>query len=138
MRGRDVLAGALLVNAIPHTIMGLAGKRGMTPWGGPNSSPGANLAWAGLNILTGLAALGPRSWRPIGQRAADQRLRAVTVGIAGMAAFGAAYELSGAAAQHRQVRAVLASPPTPRPRALRAGPAWPGSLGIRTLAPVKR
>jgi hypothetical protein len=34
MRGRDILAGALLVNAVPHTIIGLAGKRGMTPWGG--------------------------------------------------------------------------------------------------------
>jgi hypothetical protein len=109
MRGRDILAGALLVNAIPHTIMGLAGKRGMTPWGGPDSSPATNLAWAGLNVLTGLAALGPRSWRRIGQRAADERLRAVTLGIVGMAAFAAAYELSAAAAQHRRMRAALAA-----------------------------
>lgn len=113
MRGRDILAGALLVNAIPHTIIGLAGKRGMTPWGGPNSSPAANLVWAGLNALTGLAALGPRSWRRIGQRAADDRLRAVTAGTIGMAAFAAAYELSASAAQHRRVRAVLAPPPAP-------------------------
>ena len=137
MRGRDVLAGALLVNAIPHTITGLAGKRGMTPWGGPNSSPAANLAWAGLNILTALAALGPRSWRPIGQRAADQRLRAVTLGIAGMAAFAAAYELSPAAAQHRQVRGARVAAHS-RPRALRAGPARPGFLGIRNQAPARR
>lgn len=108
MRGRDVLAGALLVNAIPHTIIGLAGKRGMTPWGGPSSSPAANLVWAGLNVLTGLAALGPRSWRRIGQRAADERLRGVTAGTIGMAAFAAAYELSAAAGEHRRVRA---SPP---------------------------
>lgn len=113
MRGRDILAGALLVNAIPHTIIGLAGKRGMTPWGGPNSSPTANLVWAGLNVLTGLAALGPRSWRRIDQPAADERLRAVTLGTIGMAAFAAAYELSASAAQHRQVRAVLAPAPGP-------------------------
>ncbi|HLH84595.1 MAG TPA: hypothetical protein VKV38_15150 [Trebonia sp.] len=110
MRARDIAAGALLVNAIPHTITGLAGKRGMTPWGGPNSSPAANLAWAGLNLLAGVAALGPRSWRRIGQRAADERLRAVTAGTIGMAAFAAAYQLSPAAAQHRRLRADLARP----------------------------
>jgi hypothetical protein len=112
MRGRDVVAGAVLVNAIPHAIIGLAGKRGMTPWSGPNSPPAANLIWAGLNILAGLAALRPGSWRPIGQRTADERLHAVTLGIVGMAAFAAAYELSPAAAQHRRLRAALASPLT--------------------------
>lgn len=111
MRGRDILAGALLVNAIPHTIIGLAGKRGMTPWGGPNSSPAANLAWAGLNALAGLAALGPRRWQRIDQRAADEQMRGVTADVVGMAAFAAAYELSAASAQHRRARAMLASPP---------------------------
>lgn len=111
MRARDIVAGALLVNAIPHTIMGLAGKRCMTPWGGPNSSPAANLAWAGVNVLAGVAALGPRSWRHSGQRAADERLRAVTAGTIGMAAFATAYELSAAAAEHRRLRAELAPPP---------------------------
>jgi hypothetical protein len=106
---------ALLVNAIPHTIMGLAGKRGMTPWGGPDSSPAANLAWAGLNVLVGVAALGPRSWRRIGQRAADERLRAVTLGVIAMAAFAAAYELSAAATQHRRIRAALVLPPATSP-----------------------
>jgi hypothetical protein len=77
--------------------------------GRPNSSPAENLGWAGLNVLAGLVALGPRSWRRIGQDAADERLRAVA---AGMAAFAAAYELSAAAARHRRVRAVLASPTT--------------------------
>jgi hypothetical protein len=110
VRTRDVLAGALLLNAIPHTIMGLAGKRGMTPLGGANSPPAANMVWAGLNILGGAAALGPGTWRSIGQRDADERLRAITWGIIAMAAFAAVYELTPSAAQHRLVRAELASP----------------------------
>lgn len=111
MRTRDVLAGALLLNAIPHMIMGLAGKRCMTPLGGANSPPAANIVWAGLNIVGGAAALGPGTWRSIGQRDADERLRAITWGIAAMAAFAAIYELTPRAAQHRLVRAELASSP---------------------------
>jgi hypothetical protein len=131
VRTRDVLAGALLLNAIPHTIMGLAGKRCMTPLGGANSPPAANIVWAGLNLAGGAAALGPGTWRSIGQRDADERLRAVTWGIVAMAAFAAIYELTPRAAQHRLVRAELASPPaaaarraSPRPVTRRsAGPA---------------
>lgn len=105
MRGRDVMAGALLVNAIPHTIIGLAGKRGMTPLGGADSPPAANLVWAGLNIVAGTAALGPGTWRQAGQRDADERLRGVTLGIIAMAAFAAVYELTPAAGSHRHTRA---------------------------------
>ncbi len=117
LRTRDVLAGALLLNAIPHTIMGLAGKRCMTPLGGTNSPPAANIVWAGLNILGGAAALGPGTWRSIGQRDADERLRAITWGIIVMAAFAAIYELTPGAARHRLVRAELASSPVPAWRA---------------------
>jgi hypothetical protein len=104
MRGRDVMAGALLVNAIPHTIIGLAGQRGMTPLGGPDSPPAANLVWAGLNILAGVAMLGAGAWRSIDQPSADERLRGVTLGIIAMAAFAAVYELTPAA-RHRLTRA---------------------------------
>jgi hypothetical protein len=91
--------------------MGLAGKRCMTPLGGANSPPAANIVWAGLNILGGTAALGPGTWRSIGQRGADERLRAITLGIIAMAAFAAIYELTPSAAQHRLVHAELASSP---------------------------
>lgn len=105
MRGRDMMAGALLVNAIPHTIIGLAGKRGTTPLGGPNSPATANLAWAGLNIAAAAAALSPATWRVVDQPGADERLRGVTLGIIAMAAFAAVYELTPAAARHRLTRA---------------------------------
>jgi hypothetical protein len=122
VRTRDVLAGALLLNAIPHAIMGLAGKRCMTPLGGANSPPAANLAWAGLNIAGGVAALGPGTWRSIGQRDADERLRAITWGIIAMAAFAAIYELTPSAARHRLVRAGLGRRQHPTRRPARALP----------------
>ncbi|MFZ1993370.1 MAG: hypothetical protein WAU75_04615 [Solirubrobacteraceae bacterium] len=129
LRARDVLAGALLVNAIPHTIMGLAGKRCMTPLGGTNSSPAANLLWAGLNLLSGVAALEPRTWRASDQPGADERLRAVTLGTIAMAALAAIYELSPTAARRRRVRAVLA----PSQRAGSRGDRSP-ALGSSRLA----
>jgi hypothetical protein len=101
----DVLAGALLLNTIPHAIMGLAGKRCMTPLGGANSSPAANLAWAVVNLTAGTAALRPASWRATDQPTADARLRNVTMGIVAMAAFAAAYELSPTATERRRMRA---------------------------------
>jgi hypothetical protein len=138
VRIRDVLAGALLLNAIPHAIRGLAGQRGMTPLGGVNSPPAANIAWAGLNSAGGAAALGPGSWRRVSQREADERLRAVIWGIIAMAAFAAVYELGPGAAQHRLVRAELASSAAPGPRwplaFSAAGPRWaspPGGAGRR-------
>lgn len=108
MRARDVLAGALLVNCIPHTIMGLAGQRSMTPLAGPNSPPAANIAWALSNFAAGAAALGPASWQSIDQPGADERLRGVTLGIIAMAAFAAAYEVTPGAARHRRARAAAA------------------------------
>lgn len=104
MRIRDVLAGALLVNALEHTILGLAGKRYMTPLGGADSSPAANLVWAGMNIVAGTAALAPGSWRAASQAEAEYRVRHVAIGTFAMAAFGVAYELSPAARRPREQR----------------------------------
>lgn len=104
MRVRYLLAGALLTNAIPHMIMGLAGKRYMTPLGSVDSTPAQNLAWAGMNLGAGMIALAPHQWPDLDQRGADQRLRAVTWGTIGMAGFAAAYELNSAAALHRAER----------------------------------
>lgn len=104
MRALDVLAGALLVNALPHLILGLAGKRGMTPLGGPDSSPAANLAWAGINVAAGTAALAPWTLRSAGQAEAEDRLRTVAIGTFAMTAFAVAYELSPAARRHRSRR----------------------------------
>lgn len=111
MRTRDVLAGAFMLNAIPHTIIGLAGKRCMTPLGGANSSPAANLVWAGVNLVAGTAALAPSSWRHTDQSRADERLQAVTLGIIGAAVSSACYELTPSAARHREVRAQAAARP---------------------------
>src|SRR5690625_960270 len=109
MRRRDVLAGALMLNAIPHTINGLAGKRCMTQLGGANSPPAANPLWAGVNLAAGPAALAPSSWRHTNQIQADERPLAVTLGIVGAAVFSACYELTPAAAHHRRVRAQAAA-----------------------------
>jgi hypothetical protein len=105
VRKRDVLAGALLLNTVPHTIMGLAGKRLLTPLGGPNSAPAVNLVWAGLNAAGAVAALAPGGWRSIAQPAAEERLRAVHLGAFAMAAFGVVYELTPSAARRRTLRA---------------------------------
>ncbi|MEV0839602.1 hypothetical protein AB0I55_08575 [Actinocatenispora sera] len=93
MTARDALAGALLVNAVPHAIMGIAGKRCMTPLRGPESGPAANLAWSALNLAGGVTLLAT-GWRGIDQRTADSRLGWVTVGAFAMTAFGVGYELS--------------------------------------------
>jgi hypothetical protein len=93
MRISDVLAGALLVNTIPHVVRGLAGRRGLTPFG-PDSSPGTNLAWAAMNGAAGAALLGAGGWRSLDDRSADERLVAVQAGVLGMAAFGVTYELT--------------------------------------------
>lgn len=107
MRIRCLLAGALLTNAIPHMVIGLAGKRYMTPLGGVNSTARQNLAWAGMNLSAGTIALASGQWRNVDQQGVDQRLRAVTWGIVGMAGFTAAYELGPAAARARAERSAL-------------------------------
>ncbi|MBD3782066.1 MAG: hypothetical protein IE926_03770 [Micrococcales bacterium] len=93
MRARDVAAGVLLVNVVPHAVVGLSGGRCMTPFRGEDSGPVANLVWAGLNLAVGagLLATGPSVH---GDRSAvDTRRRAVQLGTTLMTAFGAGYEL---------------------------------------------
>ncbi|WP_063053115.1 hypothetical protein [Nocardia arthritidis] len=60
-------AGALLVNAVPHTVKGLSGERFPTPFANPPgvglSSPTENIAWGAVNLVVGSALLrgGPRT-----------------------------------------------------------------------------
>jgi hypothetical protein len=58
-------AGALLVNAIPHTVKGVTGQRFPTPFANPPgvgpSSPTENVAWGAINIAAGSALLGAGS-----------------------------------------------------------------------------
>ncbi|MDN5916258.1 MAG: hypothetical protein L0I76_14345 [Pseudonocardia sp.] len=91
---RDVVEGALLVNTVPHAVLGCAGKRGMTPLGGPDSSPRLNLAWAGLNLAGALATVVSGGWSGRSQAEAERRCVAVGTGMAAMAAFGVAYALA--------------------------------------------
>lgn len=91
---REVLAGAMLVNAVPHAVMGLSGKRFLTPLGGADSSPGRNLVWAAMNVGGAAALLASAGWRSIEQHDAEVRLASLQVGAFAMAAFGMAYELT--------------------------------------------
>jgi VanZ family protein len=49
-----ILAGALLVNGVPHFVMGAAGRRWRTPFG-QHSSARRNLWWGLGNIVVGFA-----------------------------------------------------------------------------------
>ena len=89
---RDICAGVLLVNAIPHAIVGVTGNRGMTPLGGEDSSPTRNILWSAINLAGGAAILASAPWRGIGRPAADRRRVAVLHGTFLMTAFGVAYE----------------------------------------------
>lgn len=89
---RDVFAGALLVNAIPHAIVGLTGNRCMTPLGGEDSSPRQNLMWSAINLVGGVAVLASAPWRGVGRSGADRRRTAVLLGTFLMTAFGVVYE----------------------------------------------
>lgn len=91
---REVLAGALVVNAIPHAVMGLSGKRLLTPIGGAESSPRRNLVWAAMNVGGAAALLASGGWRSLDQHDAEVRLRSVLTGGFAMSAFGMAYELT--------------------------------------------
>ena len=93
MGKRDVLAGVLLVNAIPHAVVGMAGHRCLTPLGGESSGPRLNLLWAAMNVAAGAALLASAPWGSLSQADADRRRRSLQIGVAAMAAFGQAYEL---------------------------------------------
>ena len=55
------LAGAFLVNAIPHLVSGLRGETFPTPFATPRgrgpSSPFVNVLWGGLNAIVGSVLL---------------------------------------------------------------------------------
>jgi len=93
---RDVVAGVLLANGVPHAILGCAGKRGMTPLGRGDSSAGLNLAWAGMNLAGALTLLVGGGWRRIAQAEADHRIACVGSGMAAMTPFAAAYTVLSA------------------------------------------
>jgi hypothetical protein len=93
---RDILAGALLVNALPHTVTGVAGRRGLTPLGGEDSSPGLNLVWAAMNVVGGAVVLASAPWRGLSEADAADRRRSVQLGVAVMGSFGLVYEVARA------------------------------------------
>lgn len=89
---RDFLAGALLVNVIPHAVMGLTGKRCLTPLGGQDSSPRLNLVWAAMNLAGAVVALRSGGWPAADQSEARRRLATVQSGMFAMTLFGFGYE----------------------------------------------
>lgn len=102
----DVLAGVFLVNTLPHLVRGIAGKRGLTPFG-EDSSPGLNLAWAAANGAAAGGLIAAGGWRGIDDATAAKRLVSVEAGVLGMATFGMVYELT----EGRRKRAEQAAEP---------------------------
>ena len=49
-------AGALLLNAVPHLVAGITGRRFESPFGRP-SSAGVNVLWAAVNVVAGALIL---------------------------------------------------------------------------------
>lgn len=45
-------AGAMLTNSVPHFVIGLTGRRNMTPFG-RDSSPLVNVLWGAINFVGG-------------------------------------------------------------------------------------
>ncbi|MFE0023730.1 hypothetical protein [Amycolatopsis sp. NPDC059021] len=99
---RDLLAGALLVNVIPHAVMGLTGKRCLTPLGGEDSSPRLNLVWAAMNLAGAAAVLSSGSWRAATQAEAGKRLAVVQSGMFSMTLFGFIYECTAGRRKRRR------------------------------------
>lgn len=122
---RDVVAGMLLVNTVPHTLMGLTGYRCRTPFGGPSSSVGQNLAWAALNLGGAVAVLAYGGWAGAGQAGADHRRVRVGAGMCAMAVFGVIYDASAAGRRDRRLRATRPAPPSGT-RVTRSAPGAPG------------
>lgn len=54
-------AGALLANAVPHSVKGLTGQRFPTPFADPPgvgpSSPAENIAWGAINLTAAVVLL---------------------------------------------------------------------------------
>lgn len=93
------VAGVLCANSIPHLATAVAGRRHLTPIGGPRSSPRINAAWGAANLVGGLALIARSAH---GARDAhseerwDSRLVAFDLG----AAVFAAWMVSSEAALH--------------------------------------
>ncbi len=79
-----VLAGALLVNAIPHLAAGLRGEAFPTPFADP---PGKGLSSPLLNFLWGAANLSLGWWLTFGLAYVDVRFGRIAV-AAGFVALG--------------------------------------------------
>lgn len=72
----QILAGALLMNAVPHLVHGISGDRFQTPFATPRgvglSPPTVNFVWGAVNLAAGLALLwgfppaGPAGWILVG------------------------------------------------------------------------
>jgi hypothetical protein len=68
----QLLAGALLTNAVPHLVQGLSGAPFQSPFARPSgvgeSSPLVNVWWGAANLVVGAALLarflpeGPAAW----------------------------------------------------------------------------
>ena len=63
------LGGAFLANAVPHFVMGTAGRRFPTPFASPpgrgESSAVVNVLWGFANLVAGLALVrAGDEWRP--------------------------------------------------------------------------
>lgn len=82
------IAGALLVNTVPHTVKGLCGERFPTPFAKPPgvglSSPTENVGWGAINLAVAGSLL---RWRP---RTARDEIAVIAGGVA-MAFFLAQY-----------------------------------------------
>lgn len=92
---RDVLVGMLLVNTVPHALMGMSGKRCRTPFGGVSSTARQNLAWAALNLGAAVTVLACGGWATTSQREAERRRVLVEAGMCAMTVFGVVYEATG-------------------------------------------
>lgn len=98
---RDFVAGLLLANTVPHVLVGVAGKRCLTPLGGEESSAGLNLVWAGMNLTGAAVALSTGRWRAAGQAEVDERLATVQYGMFAMALFSFGYQLTAGRRKRR-------------------------------------
>ncbi|MBP2408399.1 hypothetical protein [Brachybacterium fresconis] len=89
------VAGVLCANSIPHLATAVAGRRHLTPIGGPRSSHRINAVWGAANLVGGLAlvARGVHSARDVpGEGRWDSRLVAFDLGAAMFAVWMAGSE----------------------------------------------
>lgn len=92
MRGRDVVAGVLLVNTVPHVLVAASRGRCRTPFSPEPVGPAANLLWGVTNLVGGAALLASGD-EPGDQAAVDERRRAVHLGCLLMTLAGGVYEV---------------------------------------------